>query len=72
MYMITATHETAQLTTKKIRNMLSLKKDIEIWMKQILGASFSYDLLQLMFTLPYLKIELIEKKGITHRHTVSV
>ena len=41
-------------------------------MKQILGASFSYELLQLMFALPYLKIELLEKKGIVHRQTASV
>jgi len=30
-------------------------------MKQTLGA-FSYELLQLMFALPYLKIELLERK----------
>jgi len=41
-------------------------------MKETLGASFSYELLQLMFTLPYLKIELLEKKQIAHRQTASV
>ena len=40
-------------------------------MKDVLGASFSYDLLQLMFALPYLKIELLEKKAIAHRQTAS-
>jgi len=71
MYMLTALTETAQLTTKKIRNMLSLKDETERKMKQVLGSSFSYDLLQLMFTLPYLKIELLEKKEIAHRQTAS-
>jgi len=71
MYMLTAIVETAQLTTKKIRNMLSLKDDTEKKMKQVLGSSFSFDLLQLMFTLPYLKIELLEKKEIAHRQTAS-
>lgn len=71
MYMLTALIETAQLTTKKIRSMLALKEEFEIKMKQTLGASFSYELLQLMFTLPYLKIELLEKKGIAHRQTAS-
>lgn len=71
MYILTALIETAQLSTKKIRNMLSLKEEMEKKMKQVLGASFSYDLLQLMFTLPYLKIELLEKKGIAHRQTAS-
>jgi Fic family protein len=72
MYILTALIETAQLTTKKIRAMLLLKEDYEKQMKQTLGASFSYELLQLMFTLPYLKIELLEKRAIAHRQTASV
>ena len=40
-------------------------------MKVVLGASFSYELLQLMFALPYLKIELLEKNEIAHRQTAS-
>ena len=71
MYILTALIETAQLTTKKIRSMLLLKEEFEKSMKEVLGSSFSYDLLQLMFALPYLKIELIEKKEIAHRQTAS-
>lgn len=71
MYILTALTETAQLTTRKIRAMLLLKDEFEIRMKETLGSSFSYELLQLMFTLPYLKIELLEKKEIAHRQTAS-
>lgn len=71
MYILTAIIETAQLTTRKIRNMLSLKEEMETAMKLALGSSFSYDLLQLMFTLPYLKIELLEEKKMAHRQTAS-
>jgi Fic family protein len=71
MYMLTAIIETAQLTTEKIRSMLSLKDEFEKKMKEVLGSSFSYDLLQLMFTLPYLKIDLLEKKKLAHRQTAS-
>jgi len=71
MYMLTALIETAQLTTHKIRSMLALKEDFEIKMKETLGSSFSYELLKLMFTLPYLKIEILESKGIAHRQTAS-
>ena len=71
MFMLTALIETAQLTTKRIRSMLVLKDESEKKMKEVLGASFSHDLLQLMFTLPYLKIELLEKGGIAHRQTAS-
>lgn len=71
MYILTAIIETAQLTTRKIRNMLSLKEEMEKAMKLALGSSFSHDLLQLMFTLPYLKIELLEEKKMAHRQTAS-
>lgn len=71
MYILTALIETAQLTTKKIRSMLLLKEEFEKRMKDVLGSSFSYDLLQLMFALPYLKIELLENKEIAHRQTAS-
>ncbi len=71
MYILTAIIETAQLSTKKIRSMLALKNEYEQQMKEVLGASFNYDLLQLMFTLPYIKIELLEKKQLAHRQTAS-
>lgn len=71
MYILTAVIETAQLSTQKIRNMLLLKDEYEQQLKTVLGPSFSYEFLQLMFTLPYLKIELLEKKGLAHRQTAS-
>lgn len=71
MYMLTALIETTQLTTKKMKAMLSLKSNYEKQLKEVLGTSFSYDLLQLMFTLPYLKIDLLVKKEIAHRQTAS-
>jgi len=71
MYILTALSETALLTTKKIRGMLLLKDDYEKQMKLALGPSFSHALLQLMFTLPYLKIELLGKKEMAHRQTAS-
>ncbi len=52
--------------------MLLLKEEIEKKMKEVLGSSFNYELLKLMFTLPYLKIELLEKSNIAHRQTASV
>jgi Fic family protein len=71
MYILTALIETAQLTTKNIRAMLALKEDYEKQMKEVLGSSFRHELLQLMFTLPYLKIELLEKRELAHRQTAS-
>jgi len=71
MYILTAIIETSQLTTQKIKSMLALKNEYEDKVKSILGASYSHDLLQLMFTLPYLKIELLESKQLAHRQTAS-
>ncbi len=71
MYMLTAIAETALITTKKIRNMLLLKEEIEIEMKKSLSASYSHDLLHLMFKMPYVKIELLEKMQLAHRQTAS-
>jgi Fic family protein len=51
--------------------MLFLKNEYEQQMKDVLGSSFSFELLQLMFMMPYLKIELLEKKGLAHRQTAS-
>ena len=48
-----------------------MKDAFETQMKQIMGSSFSYELLQLMFALPYLKVDLLEKKKIAHRQTAS-
>jgi len=71
MFILTAVIETTQLTTKKIKAMLALKDEYEKQMKQVLGSSFTHDLLQLMFTMPYLKIELLEKNKLAHRQTAS-
>jgi len=71
MYILTAITETAQLTTNKIKSILLLKDIVEEQMKSSLGSSFNYDLLLLMFTLPYLKVDILEKRGIAHRQTAS-
>jgi Fic family protein len=51
--------------------MLSLKDAYEDKMKTVMGSSYSNDLLQLMFTIPYLTIELMQKKQLAHRQTAS-
>jgi len=72
MYMLSALIETAQQTTIKIKNILLLKNQYENAVKEVLGKSYTYDLLQLMFTLPYLTIELLQNKKLAHRQTASL
>lgn len=71
LYILNGLVETSQTTIEKIKKLLKLKDETEIKMKEVLGASYNHDLLQLMFTLPYLKIELLEKRNLAHRQTAS-
>lgn len=71
LYILTAIAETSKATTLKIRKILSLKDELAIMLKQTLGSSYNYELLQEMFALPYLKIDTLEKKKIAHRQTAS-
>lgn len=71
LYILNGLVETSQITIEKIKKLLQLKDETEIKMKKVLGASYNHDLLQLMFTLPYLKIELLERKNLAHRQTAS-
>lgn len=72
MYMLTAVSETAQLTVTKIRAMLALRDTLEKSMKEVLGSSYKHELLQLLFKLPYVKIEILELHKIAHRQTASI
>ena len=72
LFMTTAVNETAQLTNKKIRGILNLKKQLE----PLISISLEKfgkrnELFELMFNLPYLKIEVLVNKGIAHRETAS-
>jgi Fic family protein len=71
MYVLTAIAETSKITTVKIRKILLLKETLENAVREALGSSFNYELLQEMFALPYLKIDTLEKKKIAHRQTAS-
>ena len=73
LFMTTAINESALLSIRKIRGILALKKDME---PQIFASLQKFgnrnQLLDLMFELPYLKIDLLVKKEIAHRETASV
>jgi Fic family protein len=72
LFMTTAVNETAQLTIKKIRGILQLKKELEPGVfKSLEKFGKRNELLELMFNMPYLKIELLVNKGIAHRETAS-
>lgn len=71
MFLLTSVGEMAQSTSQRIRDILVLKKQIEEQVKAILGTSFSHELIQLMFTVPYLKIDSLVSNQLAHRQTAS-
>jgi len=73
LFITTAINSTATLTMKKIRGILQLKADMEDETMHILEKfNKRHELYDLMFTIPYLKIDLVVKKGIAHRQTASL
>jgi len=73
MFMTTAVNETANLTNRKIRGIIQLRKEMEEKTMQVLEKfNKRHELYDLMFTIPYLKIEIVVKKGIAHRQTAAV
>jgi Fic family protein len=72
LFMTTAINETAVLSIRKIQRILALKKE----MKPLIYISLEKfgkrdELLELMFEIPYLKIDLLVRKRIAHRETAS-
>lgn len=72
VYMLTGIAQTAQLTMSKIRRILALMKQIELEMRLVLKASYSFDLLRLMFAQPYLKTDFLVRNNLAHRQTAAV
>jgi Fic family protein len=70
-YVINGIAETSLMTLDKIKNILSLKAAAEVELKKLLGASFSRELNDLLFSYPYIKISVLEEYGIAKRQTAS-
>jgi len=52
--------------------MLVLKEQLEKNMREYWGISYNHDFPDLLFALPHLKIDLLQKKNIVHRQTASL
>lgn len=71
MYMLSAVTETAGFTLKKINQIQRLKADTDIMVRDILNKSYKRELIDLIFTFPYVKINTLEKHKIAKRETAS-
>jgi Fic family protein len=67
-YMLTGLEETARWTTKKIRAIRQLMEHTNVYVKSVAPGSYSYDLIQLIFTFPYCRISNVVEARILARH----
>jgi Fic family protein len=72
LYVVNGVAETAALTLSKIRSILELKVQAEQDIKLALGTSYSKELVELIFSFPYIKIGVLEENQIAKRQTASV
>jgi Fic family protein len=73
LFMTTAINSTAHITMNKIRGILHLKEEMETEVFDVLKSFNNKEALyDLMFSLPYLKIELLTRKNVAHRETASL
>lgn len=64
--------ETAAMTLTKINDILQIKDETQPLIKEALKSSYSKELLDLLFSYPYIKIKILEENGIAKRLTASV
>ncbi|HBP28051.1 MAG: protein adenylyltransferase Fic [Advenella sp.] len=71
LYMLQATHSTAEWTSKKIIAICDLMDQIREQLRRALPKIYSYELVDLIFTQPYCRIANIVDQGIAQRQTAS-
>ncbi|MBR4266363.1 MAG: Fic family protein [Bacteroidales bacterium] len=72
LYMVKAVEETAKYTLKQIDEIIRLKNVTEQKVKDVLQSNIYKELTELLFSHPYIKIKVLEDKGIAKRQTCSL
>lgn len=71
LYMLNAIAETSSFTLKKIDDIQKLKESVTAQVKSVLKASYKSELVDLIFSFPYVKIKALEDNNIAKRQTAS-
>ncbi len=71
LYVVNGVANTSENTLHKIRAILEMKSIAEKEIKESLGSSYQKELIDLLFSYPYIKISVLEKNGIAKRQTAS-
>lgn len=70
-YMLTAVELTARWTNEKIRALHGLMTATSVYVKEHAPRAYSRELVEVIFTQPYCRIENLTELGLGTRHTVS-
>jgi Fic family protein len=70
-FIIKGVAQTADMTLQKIKAILELKKNSESVIKEALKSSYSRELVDLLFSFPYIKIKVLEDNNIAKRQTAG-
>lgn len=70
-FVIKGVGETAEMTLKKINTILQLKNEAQPQIKEILKSSYSKELVDLLYSFPYIKTSVLEEHDIAKRQTAA-
>lgn len=71
LFVVNGVAETSAMTLKKINTIIQLKQVAENQIKDEFKSTFSKELVELLFSFPYIKIGILEQYGIAKRQTGS-
>ncbi len=70
-FMLSAVEETAQWTSAKIATIRALSEETARYVRKALPKTYTYELVNLIFELPYCRITNLTDRGIAKRQTAS-
>jgi len=71
IFIIKGVAETSDMTLQKIKAILELKRNSDSIIKEALKSSYSRELVDLLFSFPYIKVKVLEEHKIAKRQTAS-
>ena len=71
IYMLNAVKETAETTLTLIKNIIQLKAETLEKIKEVSQKIPAFELNELIYSYPYIKIKVLEERGIAKRQTAS-
>ena len=71
IYMLTAVEQTARWTNNKVRAIRNLMQEASVYFRTQKPGVYSRELVELMFTQPYCRIENLTERGLGNRTTAS-